>query len=58
MIIGMSWPRVIDEQYQGDPFVKLIEFGDMHYVLSEAAFIEAEEENDRRLITSLQRWSL
>jgi hypothetical protein len=58
MIIGMDWPHVIDEQYQGDPFVKLIEFGGKRYVLNEARLIEAEEENDRQLIASLRRWSL
>jgi hypothetical protein len=38
-----DWPKVIDGQHNGDPFVKLIECDGKRYVLNEAALIEQEE---------------
>lgn len=35
-------PRIVDEAYEGDPFLKLIEFDGSYYVLNEAAMIEYE----------------
>jgi hypothetical protein len=39
-----SMPRIVDDHYQGDPFLTLIECGGQRYVLNEAALIEAEEQ--------------
>lgn len=48
-------PRVITDQYQGDPFKTLFEFGGKHYVLDEAALIEQEEAVYREFEADLRR---
>jgi hypothetical protein len=50
----VSAPRIVDEQYQGDPFKKLVECNGQHYVLDEAALIEHEEVGHRLFEQSLQ----
>jgi hypothetical protein len=44
-----SWPRVVNEALDGDPFVKVIECEGKRYRLDEAALIEAEEANYRAI---------
>lgn len=39
-----GWPRIIDEAYRGDPFVKLVECNGKYYLFDEAALIEQQEE--------------
>jgi dUTPase len=38
-----DWPRIVDEQYRGDPFLKLVECGDKFYVVNETDLIAQEE---------------
>jgi hypothetical protein len=49
-----GWPRIIDDCYQGDPFMKLIEAGGKRYLLSEAALIESEEATYRAFEMSMR----
>lgn len=42
-----GWPRVIDDQYNGDPFVKLIEVDDKRYLFNEASLIEQQANVDQ-----------
>jgi hypothetical protein len=44
-----DWPRIIDEQHKGDPFVKIVECEGKRYAFDEAALIEATEHAYRSL---------
>jgi hypothetical protein len=43
------WLQIVDEAVGGDPFVKLVEVEGLRYRINEAALVELEERNARKI---------
>ena len=52
---AQNWPRIVCDQYDGDPFKKIVLFRGKHYLLDESALIEQQEKMYQSFIDNLFR---